>query len=109
VCVKNQGFQGDGLIMRLLRGITLALTVAVCASATQPISDQEVADAIIEQDTDDYLATGQLCACPYSQAANGWPCGRQSAYTRASGASPICYLSQVTPQMITRWRSRRED
>jgi SH3-like domain-containing protein len=44
------------------------------------------------------------CACPDYSAKNGSRCGRRSAYCRPGGWRPLCYPSDVTPQMIKAFR-----
>jgi hypothetical protein len=90
--------------MRFLPVIALVLAVTVSASAAPPMSDEAIADALIQQSTERYWATGDRCACPDNLSASGWPCGRQSVYSRLGGASPMCYRNQVTPHMILQWR-----
>ena len=45
------------------------------------------------------------CACPHYTAANGSRCGKRSAYDRPNGAKPLCYPTDVTPQMLTAFRT----
>jgi len=44
------------------------------------------------------------CACPDHIAQNGNSCGKRSAYCRPGGRRPLCYLSDVTPEMIASYR-----
>lgn len=46
------------------------------------------------------------CACPYDTDRGGRRCGARSAYSRPGGYAPICYESDVTAQMVERYRSR---
>lgn len=45
------------------------------------------------------------CPCPYNTDRAGRRCGGRSAYSRPGGASPLCYRSDVSEQMIARFRS----
>jgi hypothetical protein len=69
------------------------------------LSDAEVKKAIIAESIGNYSGS---CPCPYNAARNGTKCGKRSAYSRPGGASPICYDSDVTAEMIKRWRIRSE-
>lgn len=40
------------------------------------------------------------CPCPYYTDRAGRRCGGRSAYSRPGGASPLCYESDVSAQMI---------
>jgi hypothetical protein len=49
------------------------------------------------------------CPCPYNVARNGSSCGRRSAYSRPGGASPLCYSSDVSDEMVTEvWENEQE-
>jgi hypothetical protein len=45
------------------------------------------------------------CACPHYTAANGSRCGKRSAYDKPNGAKPLCYPTDVTPQMLNAFRA----
>jgi hypothetical protein len=47
------------------------------------------------------------CACPYHNDRAGRSCGRRSAHSRGGGHAPLCYESDVTAEMIERFRQRR--
>jgi len=36
-------------------------------------------------------------------------CGRRSAYSRPGGASPLCYPSDVTDEMVAEWKQQHAD
>lgn len=61
----------------------------------------DVIDAIIETSISAYPGA---CPCPYNTMRNGRSCGRNSAWSKPGGASPICYPSDVSDQMIARFR-----
>jgi len=46
------------------------------------------------------------CPCPYNTDRIGRRCGARSAYSRPGGASPICYVEDVTPQMVDEYRRK---
>jgi hypothetical protein len=72
------------------------------ASAT---SDSQIAQILIRQSIAAYSGN---CPCPYNRASNGSRCGGRSAYSRPGGASPLCYESDVTPQMIANYRRQSQ-
>ncbi|AYN07663.1 YHYH domain-containing protein (plasmid) [Alteromonas sp. RKMC-009] len=47
------------------------------------------------------------CPCPYNTTSNGSRCGNRSAYSKPGGYEPICYSTDVTPDMIKTYRSRK--
>jgi hypothetical protein len=47
------------------------------------------------------------CPCPYNRTSRGHKCGKRSAYSRPGGASPLCYASDVTAQMVAEYRARQ--
>lgn len=46
------------------------------------------------------------CACPYDTDRGGRRCGARSAYSKPGGYAPICYESDVTAQMVEKYRRR---
>jgi hypothetical protein len=60
-------------------------------------SDYRVRVSIIKESIRAYSGN---CPCPYSIASNGAKCETRSAYSQPGGESPICYLEQVTDQMV---------
>jgi hypothetical protein len=88
----------------------LALMVVMIASASalaEPaLTNQQIAAKIVQESRRDYYATGHPCACPEDRARNGSRCGRRSAYTRPGGATPKCYVSDVTAAEIEAYRKR---
>ena len=44
------------------------------------------------------------CACPDNTDKRGHRCGGRSAYSRPGGYAPLCYPSDVTPEMIAEYR-----
>ena len=45
------------------------------------------------------------CACPHYRDARGSACGGRSAYVKPNGAKPLCYPTDVTPQMLNAFRA----
>lgn len=65
-----------------------------------------IAAIIVQASRSAYYATGRPCACPDDTMRNGRRCGSRSAYSRPGGAAPLCYVSDVTPEMISTYRTR---
>ncbi len=63
----------------------------------------EIKQKIIESSIQGYSGK---CTCPYSLKSNGRRCGKMSAYSKKGGYVPVCYPSDVTPEMIERYRKR---
>ena len=65
-----------------------------------------IAAIIVKASRDQYYATGHPCACPDDLMRTGRACGGRSAYSRPGGAAPLCYPTDVTPEMIELYRRR---
>jgi hypothetical protein len=88
--------------------ISIALTVFCCTGYGQALpkpraTDAEIKHMIIEDSIAQYRGS---CPCPYSVARNGSSCGGRSAYSKPGGASPICYASDISQQMVVNYRVR---
>ena len=64
------------------------------------LTDDQVKQRIIDDSIASYPGT---CACPFNTARNGSSCGRRSAWSKAGGASPICYKKEISKAMIKEW------
>jgi len=71
--------------------------------AAPAMSDAQIRDAIIAESVSRYSGT---CPCPYNVMRNGRRCGGNSAYSRAGGASLFCFPQDITPEMVSAYRSR---
>ncbi|GAB2209165.1 hypothetical protein ROS1_59850 [Roseibium sp. ROS1] len=67
------------------------------------LSDSQIAKILIERSLAYYQGN---CPCPYNRARNGSRCGGRSAYSRPGGASPLCFVRDVTKTMIADYRAR---
>jgi hypothetical protein len=83
--------------------IGLTLLFSYTTFAKTPLSDAEIKQQIIRNSIASYPGN---CPCPYSIASNGSSCGRRSAYSKLGGYDPICYESDVTPEMIRQYQQR---
>src|SRR5262245_42138290 len=71
------------------------------------LTDQQISEIIVRTSRQSYYSTGRPCACPDDSARNGSRCGLRSAYSRPGGASPKCYLLDVTTADIAAFRERQ--
>ena len=80
----------------------LLLTAFLCSgAASAELSDSEIRDVLIQRSIAEYP---DKCPCPYNLDARGRRCGARSAYTKPGGAAPLCYPSDVTDEMVGRYR-----
>ena len=82
-------------------GIALPF-VQVARAADKTLSEAEIKQILIVQSIANYAGN---CPCPYHRASNGSKCGKRSAWSRAGGEAPLCYKSDVTPQMVAQYRA----
>lgn len=93
-----------GLTLRLL--LAGAVFLSLPHLSAEEVSDKEIKRAIIKASIESY--TGN-CPCPYNTAKNGSRCGKRSAYSRAGGASPICFESDITDEMINKFKTENNE
>ncbi len=67
-------------------------------------SDEEIRAVLVQQSQETY---GKTCPCPESVDSRGRRCGKRSAYEKRGGSVPLCYPSDVSDDMIARFRSER--
>lgn len=94
-------------MMTIARGLILAIfaillsTTSLAKAPASALSDQQIAELLIQQSIRRYPGN---CPCPYNSTANGRACGKRSAYSRPGGQAPLCYVEDITPAMIQRYR-----
>lgn len=86
---------------RLIAG-ALYLMLATAGSAAD-LSDDQIRQVLIRQSIAAYPGN---CPCPYNVDRAGRQCGRRSAYSKQGGYGPLCYSTDVTAEMVARYRSR---
>lgn len=69
----------------------------------QAATSSEIKKELIHQSIAAYPGS---CPCPYNAARNGSRCGARSAYSRPGGHSPLCYPSDVTNDMVKKYRKQ---
>ena len=87
--------------MKKLLLVTLISMVGLVQAAT----NGEIKQELIRQSISSYSGS---CPCPYNSARNGSRCGGRSAYSRPGGYSPLCYPSDVTNDMIMKYRNQNK-
>jgi hypothetical protein len=85
--------------------LVLVLLFATVPAGAQQLTDDQVKQAIIAESIASYPGR---CPCPYNLATNGSRCGGRSAWSRAGGYSPLCYLEDVTSAMVAAWRAEHD-
>lgn len=73
---------------------------------TKRLSDAQVKKLMIRESIDAYPGN---CPCPYNTASNGSSCGGRSAWSRAGGAEPLCFASDITAEMVAEYRASRAE
>lgn len=66
-------------------------------------TDAEVRDYLIRRSIRSYSGN---CPCPYNVDRAGRRCGGRSAHSRAGGAAPLCYPSDVSDAAVRRARGQ---
>jgi hypothetical protein len=87
--------------MRIIFALVFAALAAAPALAV--MTDGQVKQAIIQESLANYPGP---CPCPYNVMRNGRACGGRSAYSKPGGYSPICYATDVTPEMVRAYRKQ---
>lgn len=72
-------------------------------SGAAALSVAAIAKLLIAESLASYPSS---CACPYNTDRANNSCGSRSAYSRPGGYSPLCYASDITPEMVAAYRSR---
>lgn len=77
--------------------ITGCVALCLMAAPALALSTTEIKRMMIDQSIRSYSGN---CPCPFNRASNGSKCGKRSAWSRPGGASPICYESDISGQML---------
>lgn len=85
--------------------IALAVFLTSSSALAQRLSDDDIRRQMIQESIESYRGN---CPCPYNRASNGSSCGKRSAYSRPGGASPLCYLEDITPKMVEQYRQTHQ-
>lgn len=85
--------------------VTVLVLFCLLGSVAEPkeLTDADIRQLLIAQSIRSYSGR---CPCPYNTMRNGRRCGGNSAYSKPGGASPLCYPTDVSKDMIERYRAR---
>jgi hypothetical protein len=85
---------------------TLATAVTcmflLAPAAWADLSDDEIRARLVRQSIAGYPGN---CPCPYNVDGAGRSCGKRSAYSKQGGYTPLCYPSDVTEEVVGRYRA----
>ncbi|PWK52833.1 hypothetical protein [Pleionea mediterranea] len=90
-----------------MKFMLIIATLIFSSLATTPVfskdtlSDKEVIDILIKKSIRAYSGN---CPCPFNVDRAGRRCGKRSAWSKPGGATPLCYESDVSKQMIKNYR-----
>lgn len=84
--------------------LLVGLCMAFGAEAKQNGQSVEaIKQKIIKESIESYPGN---CPCPYNTASNGSRCGKRSAYNRAGGYAPLCYLEDISDRRLKEYQAR---
>lgn len=88
------------------RGLLLGLAALLVSlgAAAQSGQDATLREAMVAESIAQYRGA---CACPESTMRNGRRCGAHSAWSKGGGQKPLCYASDVNPQMLEAYKTRK--
>jgi len=96
-------FRATVIVLGLATG---CLAAFVARAADQPrTSDDEIRQRIVQESVAAYAGK---CPCPESINGAGRRCGGNSAYSRPGGAKPMCYVGDVTQDMVEQYRAKMQ-
>jgi hypothetical protein len=84
-----------------LMGLCLAFNVEAKQGEN---STAAIKRKIIQESIESYPGN---CLCPYNTARNGSRCGKRSAYNRAGGYTPYCYLEDVIDRKVKEYKEKK--
>jgi hypothetical protein len=98
---------GCGALQPMRTGLIILAELLILASPAQAFAEAMTDDAVrrilIQESIDQYSGN---CPCPENRASNGSRCGKRSAWSRAGGAAPLCYPSDVTDADVAAYRAK---
>lgn len=78
-------------------------TVLIAQNNTES-SDALIRRQIINESIMQYPGN---CPCPYSVDRSGKKCGARSAWSKASGYTPICYPKEINEYTLMKYKKER--
>jgi hypothetical protein len=77
------------------------------STAKEILTDAAIIALVIAASVAAYKAMGKPCACAEDRMSNGPSCGNNSAWVRAGSYKPLCRSTDVTPELIVAYRSKK--
>ena len=77
--------------------LVLIFSAVSCTTQEETKTDAEIKQILIKESIAQYPGS---CPCPYSVDRAGRRCGKRSAYSRPGGASPLCFASDISDDMV---------
>jgi hypothetical protein len=90
------------LSMRRALTLTASALLAFSAAAAE-LSNDEIRRLLIGQSLAQYSGN---CPCPYNVDRAGRTCGKRSAYSKPGGYAPLCFPSDVTQEMVEKYKQK---
>ncbi len=70
-------------------------------NSDKELSDSQIKALMIKESISSYSGN---CPCPYNTDRAGRRCGKRSAWSKAGGYSPLCYDSDISDEMVKRYK-----
>lgn len=83
--------------------VLILVSFSLPAFAVESTNDAAIKKQIIAASIASYPSK---CPCPYNVTKNGSRCGGRSAYSKPGGYAPVCFESDVTPEMVKAYKKR---
>lgn len=87
-----------------MKRLIILAALALAPTAAFALTDDQVRERMIQESISAYPGK---CPCPYHSMSNGRSCGGRSAYSKPSGASPLCYAQDISDAAVTAYRKQR--
>jgi len=87
-----------------MKRLIIAAALALMPMSALALSDDQVRERMIKESINAYPGK---CPCPYNTMSNGRACGGRSAYSKPSGASPLCYSQDISDAAAAAYRKQR--
>ncbi len=84
----------------ILFGLMLSM---VATPASAELSAAQIRELLIKKSIASYRGS---CPCPYNVDRAGRRCGARSAYSKPGGDAPLCYPSDVSDELVSRYKKR---
>lgn len=86
-----------------MKKIIYSMIICLCVPLFAKESVAVIKQKMIEESIAFYPGN---CPCPYNSTRNGSRCGKRSAWSKSGGYSPLCYESDITEEMVKKFRNK---